>query len=174
MWRRAMEYLGLTGDDTYDDYDLSQEYERPLRGRGGVDPTGGRARGYAPEYVDDISRPAPRPMRDDSMPIRRPDDSGLQVRPVGAPRTSTVRAVPSAGAEPVTVRPRQFNQAQEVADHFKEGQPVIVNLEGADREMSRRIIDFASGLCYALGGTMEKVGSGVYLLKPTSYSADRH
>jgi len=151
-----MEYLGLTGDDTYDDYDLSQEYERPLRGRGGVDPTGGRGRGYAPEYVDDISRPAPRPMRDDSMPIRRPDDSGLQVRPVGAPRTSTVRAVPSA------------------ADHFKEGQPVIVNLEGADREMSRRIIDFASGLCYGLGGTMEKVGSGVYLLKPTSYSSDRH
>jgi cell division inhibitor SepF len=74
----------------------------------------------------------------------------------------------------VTVRPRQFNQAQEVADHFKEGQPVIVNLEGADREMSRRIIDFASGLCYGLGGTMEKVGSGVYLLKPTSYSSDRH
>ncbi len=72
MWRRAMEYLGLTGDDTYDDYDLSQEYERPLRGRGGVDPTGGRGRGYAPEYVDDVSRPAPRPMRDDSLPMRRP------------------------------------------------------------------------------------------------------
>jgi cell division inhibitor SepF len=41
-----------------------------------------------------------------------------------------------------------------------------VNLEGADREMARRVIDFASGMCYALSGTMEKVGSGVYLLKP--------
>jgi cell division inhibitor SepF len=52
---------------------------------------------------------------------------------------------------------------------------VIVNLEGADREMSRRIIDFASGMCYALSGTMEKVGSGVYLLKPAvSFDSSRY
>ena len=97
------------------------------------------------------------------------------MRPIGAPRTSpTVRPVASA-SDTVTVRPRNFNQAQEIADHFKEGAPVIVNLEGADREMSRRIIDFASGMCYALSGTMEKVGSGVYLLKPSSgFEADRY
>jgi cell division inhibitor SepF len=64
------------------------------------------------------------------------------------------------------VRPRGFEQAQEVADFFKIGQPVIMNLESADREVSRRLIDFASGLCYALEGSMEKVASGVYLLKP--------
>jgi cell division inhibitor SepF len=66
------------------------------------------------------------------------------------------------------VRPRRFDQAQEVADKFKDGQPVIVNLEGVDRDLSRRLIDFASGLCYGLGGTMEKVGSGVYLLTPAN------
>jgi cell division inhibitor SepF len=50
-----------------------------------------------------------------------------------------------------------------------------VNLEGADREMSRRVIDFTSGLCYALGGTMEKVGTGVYLLKPAvSFDQSRY
>jgi cell division inhibitor SepF len=64
------------------------------------------------------------------------------------------------------VRPRQFDSAQEIADKFKEGQPVIVNLEATDREVSRRLVDFASGLCYGLNGTMEKVASGVYLLKP--------
>jgi cell division inhibitor SepF len=85
-----------------------------------------------------------------------------------------VRTVPSSG-DTVTVRPRDFNQAQEVADHFKAGIPVIVNLEGADREMSRRVIDFTSGLCYALGGTMEKVGTGVYLLKPAvSFDQSRY
>ena len=68
--------------------------------------------------------------------------------------------------EPSTVRPRRFDQAQEVADKFKEGQPVIMNLEGTEREVARRLIDFASGICYALDGSMEKVATGVYLLKP--------
>ena len=49
---------------------------------------------------------------------------------------------------------------------FKEGLPVIMNLENTDREVTRRLIDFASGLCYGLNGSMEKVASGVYLLKP--------
>jgi cell division inhibitor SepF len=66
------------------------------------------------------------------------------------------------------VKPRRFDQAQELADKFREGQPVIMNLEGADREVCRRLIDFASGLCYGLSGSMEKVATGVYLLKPFS------
>ena len=70
-------------------------------------------------------------------------------------------------SNPHTVRPRRFDQAQEVADKFKEGQPVIMNLEGTDREVARRLIDFASGICYGLDGSMEKVANGVYLLKPT-------
>lgn len=69
-------------------------------------------------------------------------------------------------SDPHTVRPRRFDSAQEIADKFKDGQPVIMNLEATDREVSRRLIDFASGLCYGLDGTMEKVASGVYLLKP--------
>ena len=64
-------------------------------------------------------------------------------------------------ADPHTVRPRRFDSAQEIADKFKEGQPVIMNLEATDREVSRRLIDFASGLCYGLNGSMEKVASGV-------------
>ena len=70
--------------------------------------------------------------------------------------------------EPHTVRPRRFDQAQEVADSFKSGTPVIMNLEGTERDVARRLIDFGSGICYALDGTMEKVATGVYLLKPPS------
>lgn len=70
--------------------------------------------------------------------------------------------------EPHTVRPRRFDQAQEVADAFKNGMPVIMNLEGTERDVARRLIDFASGICYALDGTMEKVATGVYLLKPAA------
>lgn len=165
IFRRALDYLGLSGDESYDDYDMSAEYERPVRGP--REPLG--RRGPEPEYSSETVRPGARPARvDDTGAARRPDDSsGIQVRPVGAPRTApTVRAVPAAG-DTVTVRPRSFNQVQEIGEHFKDGVPVIVNLEGAEREMSRRIIDFASGLCFALGGTMEKVATGVYLLKPS-------
>lgn len=175
FFRRAMDYLGLSGEEAYDDYDMSMEYERPQR-TGRPAPDQGRRSNFDPEYSSETQRPAARPMRiDDTGAARRPDDSGLQVRPVGTARTSpTVRTIPSSG-ETVTVRPRNFNQAQEIADHFKDGVPVIVNLEGADREMSRRIIDFASGMCYALSGTMEKVGSGVYLLKPAvSFDSPRY
>ena len=170
-----MDYLGLSGEEAYDDYDMSMEYERPQR-VGRPAPDQGRRSSFDPEYASETQRPATRPMRvDDTGAARRPDDSGLQVRPVGTARTSpTVRTIASSG-ETVTVRPRNFNQAQEIADHFKDGVPVIVNLEGADREMSRRIIDFASGMCYALSGTMEKVGSGVYLLKPAvSFDSPRY
>ena len=76
--------------------------------------------------------------------------------------------------EPHTVRPRRFDQAQEVADKFKDGQPVIMNLEGTEREIARRLIDFASGICYALDGSMEKVATGVYLLKPPVQRSQRH
>ena len=56
---------------------------------------------------------------------------------------------------------------QEVADKFKANQPVAMDLLDVDRELSRRLIDFSSGLCYGLGGKMEKVANHVYLLTPS-------
>ncbi len=79
----------------------------------------------------------------------------------------TVRAIPSLRREkPQVVTPNSFNDAQEVGDRFKRNQPVIVNLQGTDRDLSRRLIDFISGLCYGLGGQMERVAKQVYLLTP--------
>lgn len=175
LWKRAMDYLGLGPDDAYDDYDLQpMEPERaPRQARGGYEePRAGRAGrpgGYPSEDNDIQVRPTPRnPSREtEPAPSRQrvtvPDDSGIVPRP--ARQGSAVRAVPQSSGEPYTVRPRRFDQAQEVADKFKEGLPVIMNLEATDREISRRLIDFASGLCYGLNGSMEKVATGVYLLK---------
>jgi cell division inhibitor SepF len=177
LWKRAMDYLGLGPDDAYDDYDLqAMEPERPMRPSrgGGYDDARNarpaRAGGYGNDENDPQVRPVPRsaPNRDlEPSPSRPrvtvPDDSGIVPRP--ARQGSAVRAVPQTTGEPYTVRPRRFDQAQEVADKFKEGLPVIMNLEAADREISRRLIDFASGLCYGLNGSMEKVATGVYLLK---------
>ena len=169
FWKRTMDYLGLGPDDAYDDYDVEEEYEPAPRGRRQ------EAEPRAPRNRDETggegvvrtlpSRPT-FPSRDfDPSQARRSgererDDSGVQPRPQRNGRTG------SGSSEPATVKPRRFDQAQEVADKFKEGNPVIMNLEGSDREVARRLIDFASGLCYGLDGSMEKVANGVYLLKP--------
>ena len=181
IWKKAMDYLGLGPDDAYDDYDVAPEPEpRPTRSRPPRETeTGPRPVRSTADFDADVSvralpsRPS-YPSRDNELASRRPqpagDDSSVQPRPTNPPRSaSTARGATAVmTADPHTVRPRRFDSAQEIADKFKDGQPVIMNLEGTDREVTRRLIDFASGLCYALNGTMEKVATGVYLLKPIS------
>ena len=191
LWKRAMDYLGLGPEDPYDDYDMQQQAEPQRGGRQGrpapqqwdADPQRGRPRGGGWDEDANVrptsTRVSPRDI--EPVPPRRPapmdsgDPSGLTVRLPNrpSPQSSTVRTHQGASGEPYTVKPRRFDQAQEVADKFKEGQPVIMNIEGADREVSRRLIDFASGLCYGLSGSMEKVATGVYLLKPYSGQGQR-
>ncbi len=85
------------------------------------------------------------------------------------PRPSVVRPFtqPQAAKVHVTV-PVGFNDAQEIGDKLKDNQPVIVNLQGIDRDLSRRLIDFSSGLTYGLGGAMERVADQVFLLTPSN------
>ena len=78
-----------------------------------------------------------------------------------------IEAVPSPGSVRVhLVLPRSFNDAQQIADKFKQSIPVILNLQGADAELSKRLIDFTSGLTYALNGGMQRVADKVFLLTP--------
>jgi len=76
----------------------------------------------------------------------------------------------SVQGETYTVKAIRFNDIQEVANRFRDGSPVILNTEGCDDEVARRMIDFSSGLCYAMHGKIEKVARGVYLLKPAARS----
>ena len=62
--------------------------------------------------------------------------------------------------------PKRFNEAREVADRFKEGTAVIMNLQSTDDTIARRLVDFASGLVYGLDGKIELVANRVYLLTP--------
>jgi cell division inhibitor SepF len=66
------------------------------------------------------------------------------------------------------VAPSRFGDAKEIADRLKDNRPVIVNLQMADRDLQRRMIDFCSGVTYALSGEMEKVADQVFLLAPTN------
>jgi cell division inhibitor SepF len=64
------------------------------------------------------------------------------------------------------VVPRSFNDAQQIADKFKEAIPVILNLQSTETELSKRLIDFSSGLTYALNGGMQRIADKVFLLTP--------
>ncbi|CAN5559121.1 hypothetical protein BH24ACT4_BH24ACT4_08720 [soil metagenome] len=182
MWRKAMLYLGLGPDEEYDDYDPGYDDPappaRPSRSGATPDPmpSPDPEPGHAP--VGPV-----RPM----APVRSAEPAGDFASQVGAagglgrieaggggvlgatPRPKMVRPMPVAStARPRLVVPNHFNQAQEVADSFKGDQPVVMNLRHADREVSRRLIDFSSGLCYGLGGRMDKLDSQVYLLSPAN------
>jgi cell division inhibitor SepF len=64
------------------------------------------------------------------------------------------------------IAPRSFNDAQQIADRFKNAIPVIINLQAAEPELSKRLIDFGSGLTYALDGGMQRIAEKVFLLTP--------
>ena len=82
-------------------------------------------------------------------------------------RSSRLRSVSApAPAKVHLVQPRAFNDAKQIADRFKAQIPVIINLQSADTELSKRLIDFASGLTYALDGSMQRVADRVFLLTP--------
>jgi cell division inhibitor SepF len=164
IFRKAMDYLGLGEDDAYDDYD---DQDMPDRSGGVARPDPRRG-----EFDDGGSRPVVRqvtPRDTDPIPPRRMgvDDSSIQPRPVSGRPSSSVRTIGgSVQGEPHTVKAIRFNDIQEVANRYRDGQPVILNTEGCDDDVARRMIDFSSGLCYALHGKIEKVARGVYLLKP--------
>lgn len=91
----------------------------------------------------------------------------------GAAReTAVLRAMPDpAGGFGGDVRvhlvlPKSFNDAQQMADRYKDGTPVILNLQGVEADLSRRLIDFASGLTYALDGGMQRIADKVFMLTP--------
>ena len=90
----------------------------------------------------------------------------VEVPPPPTPEGAVVRSLDKMRAKPRTVIPESFADAKTVADEFKRGIPVVLNLQSHDRELARRLIDFASGICYALDGSMEKIASQVFLLVP--------
>ena len=84
--------------------------------------------------------------------------------------SSSVRPISpeSAGARVHIVAPGRFADAQEIANRLMNNQPVIVNMQSADRDLQRRMIDFCSGVTYALSGGMERVADEVFLLTPSN------
>jgi cell division inhibitor SepF len=99
---------------------------------------------------------------------REPGETAVPTVSV-TPRAAVVRPLsPVHTAKPHVVEPTRFADAQMIGDRFRNGQPVVVNLQECERELARRMIDFCSGVTYALNGAMEKIDDNVFLLTPSS------
>ena len=157
-WHRALVYFGLAEEPEYGyDERVGDPYE-PETGDEAIEPSPRRRRGGS---VRQLERTPPRDEIDD---IFSDDDA-----PAGS-RTRVLRPVSNGGADVQVhlVTPRNFNDAQEVADRFKRSIPVILNLQTSGADLSKRLIDFASGLTYALDGGMAKIAEKTFLLTPSN------
>ena len=157
VWNRTLVYFGIAEDEEWDDEvtttseDLERDYRRRERANVRRLPRRREAEAWAePDSSSEADATA--------VPARQPSSS----------RRSRLRGVDS-GSSQVRVHlvlPRSFNDAQQIADRFKDYVPVILNLQSSDTELSKRLIDFASGLTYALDGSMQRVADRVFLLTP--------
>jgi cell division inhibitor SepF len=167
LWHRTLVYFGMADD--VDDYD--DEYDDDLDRRYDEDRDRDRdrdreRRSSAHEDLERSYRERPNVRR--LGPRRRDPDFDDIFAEEPRPRGPAMRSVESRPqpAEVHLVVPKSFNDAQQIADKFKGTIPVILNLQSAETDLAKRLIDFSSGLTYALDGGMQRVADKVFMLTP--------
>jgi len=158
LWSRTLVYFGIAEEDEYwdeDGYATSEELERTYSERPNVRRLPRRSRRDYEEWSDSGETAVRAAAIQEEYAPRQPSQ-----------RPRRLDAVPSPSVRVHLVVPRSFNDAQQIADKFKDAIPVILNLQTTDQELSKRLIDFASGLTYALNGGMQRVADKVFLLTP--------
>jgi len=158
VWNKTLVYFGIAEEEEWDEdgYLTDEDLQRAYAERPNVRRLAPRRRSR--EEFDDWTDPEPASAR---TSVLRPAPEPRRLRGVES-MPSAMPSVPKVHL----VLPRSFNDAQQIADRFKDGVPVILNLQGCDQELSKRLIDFASGLTYALDGGMQRVADKVFLLTP--------
>lgn len=140
-------------DDDYDDYDEVEE-ERPKKR-------------VLNKYNDDDYDDAPQPQITD-IQERQPV---TKMKPVKQPKSkvSPMRSTKrGTGMEVCVIKPKSLNDACEVAETLREECTVVLNVEGLDLDLAQRIIDVASGSCYALNGKLQRISNYIFIITPES------
>jgi cell division inhibitor SepF len=192
LWQKALFYLGLVDED-----ESALEAASPAGLPGARYRVEGQAE-EAPASVTPVRRqepvvPAAPAGRRVEPPAGRVPGAGRRVEPPisARRRTSTEGALTDAGVivdttdfsavrtvsdhdlETHIITARSYADAQLLADHIRANSPVVLDLRKVEPAMVRRLVDFASGLTYALGGAMRKIGQGVILVTPANVNVGR-
>lgn len=158
LWQKALLYLGLVDEEAIEPEDGSPVEAAPLQSQ--VRTVSNRAEGVVGRRVE--------------PPAGRVSSSAAErtMMPVGQP-TGAVRQVKSPETQCDIVEAVDFSDAKLLADRIRGRVPVVLNLRATDPDMVRRLVDFASGLTYALEGTMRKISEGVIMVVPPRVSLGR-
>jgi cell division inhibitor SepF len=114
--------------------------------------------------LDEVDASGPLPETTPVRRIGRPETMGD--RPEAIVRTMPASRIPTAAIH--RAEPKRFNEAREIGERYRQGVPVIMNLQATEDATARRLVDFASGLVFGLDGKIEMVASRVYLLTPAN------
>ena len=152
-WHSALVYFGLA-EEYHDDYDDDAPAEAELEDHYRERPNVRRLRRRRDEF-DDI-------YADDDEEA----GAGAGKRGGRGRSTTALKPVGNGDVRVHLVVPKSFNDAQQIADKFKDSIPVILNLQASDTDLAKRLIDFASGLTYALDGGMQRIADKVFMLTP--------
>jgi cell division inhibitor SepF len=183
-WRRALVFSGLVDDSDGSTPDYLVRFEPepvpdPIAPESpatpeptdGYQPAGteqivvrrlGAPEAYGPPAPAYAQAPEPAPPPSPPAPV-------AEVAPAGPPPVAPAPHPASPPSRDVPVQrilPRSFNDAQSLADRFKAGGPVVLDLQGVETDLAKRLIGFASGLTYGRDGSMERLGDRVFLLVP--------
>lgn len=167
LWHEIKVRLGLADD--YDEYEDEEYYaDEPEDEADSFPPR----RSYRTPYSGESSPGVKRVNREPD--IERARGAAPSLRSVPSyddrpeRRETSVRPAEPAQVKMHIVEPHSFSEAQQIADKFKVGIPVIMNLTLTDPDLAKRLIDFASGLTYGLSGGLQKVSEKVFMLTPAN------
>ena len=153
FWQKTMLWLGLGPDEMYE----------------------GMSDGVQPrKWPNEQNQGETTTSKSAKTPIKaRLIETFTEEEPSRTESTGTVRPLRAArSAKPKTEEPKSFNEVTAFADQYTSGNAVLIRLEGVEHAVARRIIDFASGLCYSEKGEMERMGNQEYLLIPKDVTVD--
>ena len=152
LFNKALVYLGLVDEDQVDGAESGYtDYESPVHDRGRS----------APPQLDEGRRVEPAAASSRTVAARRGSE----------PSIAGVRQIrPEAQADILVVD--EFGDAKILADRVRDRVPVVLDFRRVDDDLARRVVDFSSGLIYALDGTMSRVGKGLVLVLPPSTRID--
>jgi len=174
LWQKTMFYLGLVDDDEIEAAEAAAEnsqqggvrtVEPPAPARSDRPVQVGRTGSIAGRRIE-----PPAPMRRRVSENAEHAEAGVLVTNRGNKQPRPRDRSLSYQAETAIVEARTLSDAQTLADYIREGRPVVLDLRETESAMVRRLVDFSSGLTYALDGRMAKIATGVILVTPEGAS----
>ena len=164
LWQRMKVRLGLEDDWDEEYYEDDESYHTDADDDVEFEPPGGSAAYQSPYGSGAHPGAVKRLDRAPDLERARSGSSSASLRsvPTGAPAAP----VSAANMKMHIVEPKSFTDAQSIADKFKQGTPVILNMSVTSPDLAKRLLDFASGLTYGLDGGLQKVSEKVFMLTP--------